>query len=92
MHMHHLYKLQSFVSGTIPESMIFWTIGFVQVKGIEESDVTPGFVLCCPANPIKTGKVFDAQVSGDDAKKWNRQYLQHALYGTNFQNFAMRQI
>ena len=34
-----------------------------QVKGIEESDVTPGFVLCCPANPIKTGKVFDAQVS-----------------------------
>ena len=33
-----------------------------QVKGIEESDVTPGFVLCCPTNPIKTGRVFDAQV------------------------------
>lgn len=34
----------------------------VQVKGIEESDVTPGFVLCSPTNPIKTGRVFDAQV------------------------------
>ena len=33
-----------------------------QVKGIEENDVTPGFVLCCPTNPIKTGRVFDAQV------------------------------
>jgi peptide chain release factor subunit 3 len=33
-----------------------------KVKGIEESDVTPGFVLCCPTNPIKTGRVFDAQV------------------------------
>ena len=43
--------------GTTLERVIF------QVKGIEESDVTPGFVLCCPANPIKTGKVFDAQVS-----------------------------
>lgn len=42
---------------------IFLTILVAQVKGIEESDVTPGFVLCCPANPIKTGKVFDAQVS-----------------------------
>ena len=34
----------------------------VQVKGVEESDVSPGFVLCCPTNPIKTGRVFDAQV------------------------------
>merc|ERR1719483_929127 len=34
-----------------------------KVKGIEETDVTPGFVLCCPTNPIKTGRVFDAQVS-----------------------------
>jgi len=39
-----------------------------KVKGIEESDVTPGFVLCCPANPIKTGKVFDAQVVMLDLK------------------------
>ena len=46
-----------------PESFHFLTILVAQVKGIEESDVTPGFVLCCPANPIKTGKVFDAQVS-----------------------------
>jgi peptide chain release factor subunit 3 len=39
-----------------------------KVKGIEESDVTPGFVLCCPANPIKTGRVFDAQVVMLDLK------------------------
>jgi len=39
-----------------------------KVKGIEESDVTPGFVLCCPTNPIKTGRVFDAQIVMLDLK------------------------
>jgi len=39
-----------------------------KVKGIEESEVTPGFVLCCPTNPIKTGRVFDAQVVMLDLK------------------------
>jgi len=34
----------------------------VKIKGITEDDVTPGFVLCDPSNPIKTGKIFDAQV------------------------------
>lgn len=34
----------------------------VKLKGIEEEDVSPGFVLCDPASPAKTGKVFDAQV------------------------------
>nr|XP_029727334.1 eukaryotic peptide chain release factor GTP-binding subunit ERF3A isoform X1 [Aedes albopictus] len=34
----------------------------IKVKGIEEEDVSPGFVLCDASNPIKTGKVFDAQV------------------------------
>merc|ERR1712242_9284 len=34
----------------------------VKVKGIEEADVTPGFVLCDPTNPIKSCKTFDAQV------------------------------
>ncbi|XP_058798226.1 eukaryotic peptide chain release factor GTP-binding subunit ERF3A [Phymastichus coffea] len=34
----------------------------VKLKGIEEEDVSPGFVLCDNNNPIKTGKVFDAQV------------------------------
>lgn len=32
------------------------------LQGIEEEDVSPGFVLCDAANPIKTGKIFDAQV------------------------------
>lgn len=39
-----------------------------KLKGIEETDVTPGFVLCCPTNPIKTGRVFDAQVVMLDLK------------------------
>lgn len=34
----------------------------VKVKGVEEEDVSPGFVLCDATNPIKTGRVFDAQV------------------------------
>ncbi|XP_043658522.1 eukaryotic peptide chain release factor GTP-binding subunit ERF3A isoform X1 [Drosophila teissieri] len=34
----------------------------IKLKGIEEEDVSPGFVLCDAANPIKTGKIFDAQV------------------------------
>ncbi|XP_072931991.1 eukaryotic peptide chain release factor GTP-binding subunit ERF3A isoform X3 [Epargyreus clarus] len=34
----------------------------VKLKGIEEEDVSPGFVLCDIANPITTGRVFDAQV------------------------------
>jgi len=39
-----------------------------KLKGIEETDVTPGFVLCCPTDPIKTGRVFDAQVVMLDVK------------------------
>jgi len=39
-----------------------------KLKGIEETDVTPGFVLCDPTNPIKTGRVFDAQVVMLDLK------------------------
>jgi translation elongation factor EF-1alpha len=35
----------------------------IKLKGIEEDDVSPGFVLCDNANPIKTGRVFDAQVN-----------------------------
>ncbi|CAH4032577.1 eukaryotic peptide chain release factor GTP-binding subunit ERF3A isoform X1 [Pieris brassicae] len=34
----------------------------VKLKGIEEEDVSPGFVLCDTIDPITTGKVFDAQV------------------------------
>lgn len=32
------------------------------VQGIEEDDVSPGFVLCDSQNPITTGRKFDAQV------------------------------
>jgi len=34
----------------------------VKLKGIEEEDVSPGFVLCDPTNPTTTGRIFDAQV------------------------------
>ena len=34
----------------------------IKLKGIEEEDVSPGFVLCDPNKPCKIGKVFDAQV------------------------------
>merc|ERR1719150_2984165 len=34
-----------------------------KVKGIEESDVTPGFVLCCPANPIKVKGIEESDVT-----------------------------
>lgn len=34
----------------------------MKLKGIEEEDVSPGFVLCDASTPIKTGKIFDAQV------------------------------
>jgi len=34
----------------------------VKLKGIEEEDVSPGFVLCDPNAPARTGRIFDAQV------------------------------
>jgi len=35
----------------------------IKLKGIEEEDVSPGFVLCDPGSPCKMGKIFDAQVA-----------------------------
>lgn len=35
----------------------------VKLKGIEEEEVTPGFVLCDPSNPCSVARVFDAQVA-----------------------------
>jgi peptide chain release factor subunit 3 len=34
----------------------------VKLKGVEENDISAGFVLCDPNNPIKSCKMFDAQV------------------------------
>jgi hypothetical protein len=34
----------------------------VKLKGVEENDISSGFVLCDPNNPIKSCKIFDAQV------------------------------
>jgi peptide chain release factor subunit 3 len=35
----------------------------IKLKGIEEEDVSPGFILCETTNPCKIGKIFDAQVA-----------------------------
>ncbi|XP_033746809.1 eukaryotic peptide chain release factor GTP-binding subunit ERF3A-like [Pecten maximus] len=34
----------------------------VKVQGVEEEDISPGFVLCPMESPCNTGKVFDAQI------------------------------
>ncbi len=34
----------------------------IKLKGIEEDDISSGFVLCDPSNTCKTGRIFDAQV------------------------------
>ena len=33
-----------------------------KLRGVEEADIAPGFVLCDPLSPCKTGRVFDGQV------------------------------
>ncbi|PVD39202.1 hypothetical protein C0Q70_01830 [Pomacea canaliculata] len=34
----------------------------IKVTGVEEEDVSPGFVLCSPENVCHTGRMFDAQI------------------------------
>ncbi|CAG0919551.1 unnamed protein product [Notodromas monacha] len=34
----------------------------IKLKGIEEDDVSPGFVLCDANSPCTTGRIFDAQI------------------------------
>jgi peptide chain release factor subunit 3 len=35
----------------------------IKLKGVEEEEVSSGFILCDPNNPCTVGRVFDAQVS-----------------------------
>lgn len=35
----------------------------IKLKGIEEEEVSSGFILCDPSSPCTVGRVFDAQVS-----------------------------
>jgi len=35
----------------------------IKLKGIEEEDVSSGFILCDPNNPCHVGREFDAQVA-----------------------------
>lgn len=34
----------------------------IKLQGVEEEDVSPGFVICSPDNVCHTGKTFDAQI------------------------------
>lgn len=34
----------------------------LKLKGVEEADVQPGFVVCSPEAPCKVGRIFDAEV------------------------------
>lgn len=34
----------------------------IKLKGVEEEDISSGFVLCDPAQTCKTGRIFDAQI------------------------------
>ena len=56
----------------------------VKLKGVDESGVTPGFVLCDPTNPIKSCKTFDAQVILREIDGFC------ALCYRNFQNVKLR--
>lgn len=35
----------------------------MRLKGIEEEEILPGFILCSPDNLCHTGRIFDAQVT-----------------------------
>lgn len=47
----------------------------VKLKGVEEEDVSPGFILCDPINPVKTCRIFDGQVKPIVSKLPNRMYF-----------------
>lgn len=51
----------------------------VKLRGVEEADVAPGFVLCDPSNPCKTGRIFDAQVRFLSASVWSLFLLVFAV-------------
>lgn len=41
----------------------------LRLKGIEEEEILPGFILCSPDNLCHSGRTFDAQVMTTDAPK-----------------------
>lgn len=56
----------------------------LRLKGIEEEEILPGFILCSPDNLCHSGRTFDAQVKpaasgspplgktvGSKAPEWN---------------------
>lgn len=46
----------------------------LRLKGIEEEEILPGFILCNAENLCHSGRIFDAQVSVA-MKMWIKQSL-----------------
>lgn len=41
----------------------------LRLKGIEEEEILPGFILCSPDNLCHSGRTFDAQVTAADGPR-----------------------
>lgn len=50
----------------------------LRLKGIEEEEILPGFILCTPENLCHSGRTFDAQV-----KRSPFNYLANYLKGAS---------
>src|SRR5947207_16008064 len=53
------------------EEMIVATSGDqvrLRIKGVEEEDISVGFVLCSPRTPVHVVSVFDAQIASIELK------------------------
>lgn len=42
----------------------------LRLKGIEEEEILPGFILCNTENLCHSGRTFDAQVSSSDRSRY----------------------
>ena len=56
----------------------------IKLKGVEEEDISSGFVLCDPNNTCKTGRIFDAQVhTFVILRKTGENYIPPLFLGSN---------
>lgn len=52
----------------------------LRLKGIEEEEILPGFILCSPDNLCHSGRTFDAQVGTPDEPSCCRSKRQEGLH------------
>lgn len=59
----------------------------LRLKGIEEEEILPGFILCSPDNLCHSGRTFDAQVKTRDVPScWISSHLFHFILSTTQKN------